>query len=177
MPGLCQSKELPMPLTNAQYLLLRQDITQDPAFADVPHDASGAMVVATAYNLNASPEFWVWRTSVPPEDYTGANSIVWTEVDQLTAGRARIFEWMTGLLTRPLNAADLNIRQGLADTFGASSQTRTNLQVILRRLATRAEALYATGTGTPASPGTLVFEGDLVWQDIMYAWGIWEFPT
>jgi len=159
-------------LTTPQLLQLRDDIAADPAFATVPHNADGAYQVAAAYNLPAQPDFWVWKTSVSPDAYTGLNSIVWTEVDQLSVGKARIFEWMTGGLTRPINAADPNVQKGIADAFGAQSVTRTNLATIAKRQATRAEKLYATGPGdgSQATPATLTFEGALGIADIMAAW-------
>jgi hypothetical protein len=166
-----------MPLTNAQYLLLRQDIASDPALAGVPQTQDGAMFVADTYNLPASPVFWVWKTVVTPEEYTGGNSIVWTAVDQLSAGKARIWEWMTGGLTRSLNAADPNIQAGIREAFNPGSSTTTNLQAIARRQASRAEALFATGTGSPASPGTMTFEGLISWTDIFIAWGVWSMPS
>jgi hypothetical protein len=159
-----------MALSVSQLLTLRQDIAADPAFADLPHNQDGAGVVADAYNALASPPVTVWRTSLPPEDYTGEQSIVWTAVDQLQAGKARIFEWMSGMLTRPLNLADPNVRQGITDAFGVTSQTRTNLFTLGTRLSTRGEALFATGPGTPQAPATMSHEGAITSEDVMWCW-------
>ena len=166
-----------MALTNEQYLLLRQDIAADATLAEVPQTAAGAMFVAETYNLPAAPDYWVWKTSVAPEIYTGATSIIWTAVDQLAGGKARIFEWMTGGLTQAINAADPNIQAGIREAFGPGSQTTANLLALARRLASRAEQLYATGTGTPAAPGTMTFEGAIQWEDVFIAWGIWGLPA
>lgn len=159
-----------MPLTPDQLAVLRQDIAADPAFADLVHNQDGAQVVADAYNALAMPTVIVWRTSLPPEDYTGAQSIVWTAVDQLQIGKARIFEWMSGMLTRPLNLADPNVRQGIADAFGVASATRTNLFTLGTRPATRGEALFATGPGTAQAPATMSHEGDITSDDVMWCW-------
>jgi hypothetical protein len=43
----------------------------------------------------------------------------------------------------------------------SGAATRDALSALWRRAATRGEALYATGTGTTATPGVLVFEGTI----------------
>jgi hypothetical protein len=145
-------------LTQAQCTTLRTDIVTTHAVEFAELIAGGSVIgLRQAYAAPAAPTFWVWKTSVPPEDYRGA--IVWTEVDALSAGDARIFEWMTGQLTLPINAADPNVRQGMADAFGAGTTTRANLLTLSRRPAVRGERLFATGTGSTGSPGTLVIEG------------------
>jgi len=114
------------------------------------------------YNLAST--FYVWRTAVTPAEYRAA--IVWSEVDTLNAGAARIWEWVTSNMTETLNGADANIRQGIADAFGPSTTTRANLLAAAKRFATKAESLFATGTGSEASPGTLVFEGNITTEDV-----------
>jgi hypothetical protein len=159
-----------MALSVSQLQVLRQDIAADPAFADLAHNQDGAAEVADAYNAPASPAVTVWRTSLPPEDYTGEHSIVWTAVDQLQGGKARIFEWMSGMLTRPVNMADPNVRQGITDAFGVASQTRTNLFTLGTRLSTRGEALFATGPGSTQAPATMSHEGVITTADVMWCW-------
>ena len=113
---------------------------------------------------NAATSFVVWRSAVPVAEYRAA--VVWTEVDALTVGRARIWDWLTGSFTLPINAADLNVRQGIADAFGPSTTTRSNLLAVAKRVATRAEQLLATGTGSTNSPGTMGAEGLLSAGDV-----------
>ena len=159
-----------MSLTPAQENTLETYLvtTAAPEFDD-EIAAFDDQLIADAMNTAASPSFWVWKTVLLPADYRAI--IVWTEVDALTVAKARIFEWMTGLLTQPLNPSDLNQRQGIADTFGAGATTRTNLLTLGRRLATRAEKLFATGTGSTASPATMAFEGQLSYVDIARTFG------
>lgn len=123
--------------------------------------------VGLADLYNADSTFVVWRKSIQPADYRAA--IVWTEVDTLTAGKARIWEWVTANMTQALDGSDLNVRQGIADAFGAGTTTRANLLAVAKRFATKCEALFATGTGTDADPGDLVFEGKLSHSDISRA--------
>jgi hypothetical protein len=160
-----------MALTSAQSTQLAADIAADPVLGLLAHNSDNAVKVATAYNLPAALAFWVWRT-INPSEYKGAGGIVWTEVDALTAGKARIFEWLTGNLTLPINASDANVRGGITDAFAAGTTTRTNITALGREQATRAEKLFATGTGTTASPATRTHQRPLTAWDVEQAWAV-----
>lgn len=123
--------------------------------------------LASLLNNNDASNFWIWRSLVPAKEYRGANGLVWTEIDALTVGKARIFEWLSGQLTLDINPSDPNVRQGILDAFASGTTTRTNLTAMARRLATRFEKVFATGTGTTASPGNLVLEGPIFSQDLI----------
>lgn len=116
---------------------------------------------------NGDTTFVVWRTAVYPREYREA--IVWTAVDALSAGKARIWEWITQGMTAPIDATQANIRQGIADAWGASSATGLALQAAAKRPASKAEKLYVTGAGTTANPGLLVWEGPLSVNDVSRA--------
>ena len=154
-------------LTVTQQATLKADILADPVLSAQPNTADGAFAIAAAYNLLASPAFRVWRTDVP----TAAVKlgVVWTEYIGRSAGERDAFVFM--LSNGTINAADANIRQGIQDIFSGPSGagTRTNLIAIAKRDATRAEKLFATGTGTDASPATMTFEGSLSFQDVQDA--------
>lgn len=124
-------------------------------------------LIAESYNANAVPDFIVWKTSLDAPAYRAA--ITWTEVDALTVSKARIFEWLTGNLSLPINPSDSNVRQGIADCFGAGTTTRSALLAASKRKASRVEKLFATGTGSDATPGTLVFEGRISGSDVIEA--------
>jgi hypothetical protein len=158
-----------MPLTTAQLQALKADIAADPALADLPRNSDNAFLIADAYNLIASPAFTVWRTSVSIAEIM-SNGFRWTDVDGLTAGKARIWDWMTRLGT--INPSKPNIQQGIVDCWGAraSSQQTQGIEAHCKRAATRAEKLFATGTGSTANPGTLTFEGALRYSDVEQAW-------
>lgn len=160
-----------MPLTPAQISTLRTDIQNN--FGSVPAGPDGDLVIATAYSADASPSFTVWKTAVTIDEMM-SNGFVWTEIDALTAGKARIWQWMAQLGT--INPSKLNVRQGLGDAFAGASGTLGSvaagtggIQPHLRRLATRGERLFTTGTGTVASPGLLVYEGDISPDDVQRA--------
>lgn len=152
-----------MALSTQQLAALAADILADPVLAAEPMNSDGAFAIAAAYNAEASPAFVVWRTNVPAQEIM-ANGFVWTAVDTLTVGKARIWDWMTRYGT--INPSKANVRQGLADCFGAASAMVTGITPHLKRNATRGEKLFATGTGTTGNPATMAYEGTLSYQDV-----------
>lgn len=124
---------------------------QSIAVNQIPFNDDGHVAIANAYNKAATPNFTVWKTSVSVDEIM-SNGFVWTAVDGLTAGKARIWEWMSKLGS--INPSKPNIRQGLADAFGNNTPMANGILPHLKELATRAERLFATGTGTDNNPGT-----------------------
>lgn len=152
-----------MALTTAQLAALKADILADPVLSAKPMNSDGAFDIASAYNLDASPAFVVWKSSVSAQEIM-SNGFIWTAVDSLTVGKARIWDWMTRYGS--INPSKANVRQGLADCFGGASAMATAIMPHLKRNATRAERLFASGTGSDASPGSMGFEGNLSYQDV-----------
>lgn len=148
-------------LTTEQMQTLKSAILADPTQAN---NVTIQDYSAIADWLNSASTYIVWRTEIPVAEYRDA--LVWTEVDGLTAGKARIWEWVTGLMTLPLQAAKIAVRQGLADCWASNTVTRAQLLVVAKRAATVAEKALATGTGTTATPGNLGWEGSISAYDI-----------
>jgi len=150
-------------LTDAQLATLAAAIA-----ADTDPEVIDALAIRNdtllAQIYNGPSTFVVWRTNVPVDEYRDA--LTWTEVDTMTAGKARIWEWITGDMQLPLEPHKDAIRQGLADTWGSNTTTRPALIAVSKRFATLCEALFCTGTGTDATPGLLTFEGPVTIQDI-----------
>ena len=141
-----------MALTTEQATTLAAAIRADTDQAVIDAlEIRNDVLLAALYNTASA--FIVWRTDLSPEEYREA--IVWTEVDALTIGKARIWDWITQNMTAPINASSVNVRQGLMDCWASNTTTRTQLVVAGKRAATKAEKLFATGTGTTAAPGTL----------------------
>ena len=151
-----------MALTTAQRTILAAHIraNSDPtvvAALAVRNDNA----IVTVYNADSS--FVAWRNQIEPDEYREA--LDWTEVDNLTNGKARIWEWLTQGMTVSINASKANVRAGLNNAFN-NTTTKTNLLAIATRFATLAESLFATGTGSTQSPGVLVFDGDITAEDV-----------
>jgi hypothetical protein len=157
-----------MPLTPAQLTALQASIAADSTLSALPHDDDSAFTIAAAYNQLASPAFRVWRSDIPTKDVKKV--IVWTEYIGRSVGERDAFTLM--ISNGVVNAADANVRQGFNDIFSGPSgvTTRANLTALAKRDATRAEKLFATGTGSDAAPATMTFEGTLSYRDVVDAW-------
>ena len=165
-------------LTPAQLATLRADILADATLNAHPQTPDGAAAIAMAYNLPATPNFWVWRTVVTQSELVNT-----TSVDATT------FTWVgNGFITRStgeqaawrelfgdqgsVNAALPQVRQAFTDIFsgtGNAAANRTHLAAVARRLATRAEKLFAAGTGSTVSPAVMGFEGLVTLQEVQDA--------
>ncbi len=157
-------------LTTAQLATLKAAILADPLLDAQPNNTDGAFAIAAAFNLDAAPAFFVWRTAVPVDEIM-QNGFDWTRVDNLTVGKARIWDWM--MRTGSLNPAQANVRAGVLATFSVAADLATRLAVFThcQRLASRAEQLFATGAGTTTTeqgvgPAIMGFEGQLSYQDV-----------
>lgn len=158
-------------LTTAQLQTIKAVIDADPVLSAQPPNPDGALAIAEALNQAASPPFVVWRTFVPLADIT-SNGFTWTLVDALSAGTARIWEWMFDNPERVINPSKPNIRQGIVDVWSGSAPKLAVQATVLghcKRSATRAEKALAAGAGTDAAPATMDFEGPLSYQDVLDA--------
>lgn len=156
-----------MALTQAQMQTLKADIEADPVLSAYPSNSDGAFAVAQAYNVEASPAFVVWRTDLTGAEVYGA--AVKTEIISRSQGERDVFQMM--LNREPINAASVDTRQAFQDIFSGPSgaTTRANLIALAKRNATRAEKLFASGTGSDADPATPTFEGTLSYWDVQQA--------
>lgn len=160
-----------MPLSASQQTALKADILLDPALSSQPLTSDGAFAIAAAYNLDAVPDFWVWRTNIPVQEIyerTTSDGTVWSWTTYIARSAAERDCWREVTGRDTVNASLPNLRQAIADIFsGAGGATqRTHLTTIARRKATRAEKLFATGTGSTASPATMGYEGALQYSDV-----------
>jgi hypothetical protein len=156
-----------MALTTAQLLLLKNDILADPTLNAFPMDSDGAFAIADLYAVQAAPDFTVWKTNVPTSECKKA--MVWTEFIGRSVGERDAWTFM--LSNGFINPSDSNVRQGILDIFsgGTGAASRTALTALAKRLATRSEQLFSTGTGSNASPATMAVEGRLSYQDVLTA--------
>lgn len=153
-------------LTEQQLAILKADILADPVLSQWAATGYMASEIADAYNQTAAPEWVVWKTAVDPTEIM-ANGMNWTRVDNLSVGKARIWDWMTRLGT--LNASKANIRAGIDATWvgtAADLAVRAMVYTHCKRPAKRGEKLLSTGAGTTEAPATMGFEGYLTYQDV-----------
>jgi hypothetical protein len=154
-------------LTVAQLQALKADINADPELSVIPNSSDGNYAIAQAYNAQANPAFTVWQTGIDTANVKKA--VVWTEFIGRSQGERDAFRLM--IQDGTINAADPNVRSGFNDIFSGPSgaTTRANLLALAKRLSTRGEKLFATGTGSDADPATMTFEGNLTHFDVAQA--------
>lgn len=157
-------------MTPAQLATLKAHIDASGDLNAFPNDSDGAFGIAALLNQPASPAFYVWRTSVPIDEIM-QNGFDWTRVDNLTVGKARIWDWM--MRTALLNPSRANVRAGVLAVFGTAGDLATRLATFThcQRTATRIEKLFATGAGTTTTeqgvgPAVMAFEGNVSYQDV-----------
>lgn len=145
-------------LTAPQRATLAALVAADPTAAQL---ASVADDQGLATWLNAPTATIVWRTAVPVDDIM-RNGMDWARVDNLSVGKARIWDWMSRLGI--LDCSRANVRAGIDATWvgtAADLAVRATVYGHCKRPASRAEAALATGTGTDASPAVMGWEGVL----------------
>ena len=158
-----------MPLTNAQNLTLKAAIAANPTWAAYPANSDGAYDLAAVLNRTSVPDFIVWKTDVSVDEIM-RNSMDWARVDNLSVGKARIWDWMGRLGS--FNASKLNVRAGIDTCWvgtAADLAVRTAIYTQCKRLASVVEKLLAAGTGIDASPATMGFEGEISYQEVQAA--------
>lgn len=157
-------------LTQPQRVTLKAAILADPVMAALAAQGAPA-AIAEALNTNADPVFVVWKTNVSVDEIM-RNGMDWARVDNLSVGKARIWEWMGRL--GAFNCARPNIRSGIDATWAGTAAdltVRATVYTHCKRPATKLEKVFATGTGTDADPATMTVEGRIEWPDVQAALG------
>jgi hypothetical protein len=122
--------------------------------------------IAAYYNANST--FIVWRSSLTPAQaraaISGGDGLA--QLDNLTVGKRDALLWTLGDTTSPANAAQ---RAAIESLCGTQNQLKAAILAAQKRAATKAEQLFAAGTGSDASPGALGWEGALSVDDVSRA--------
>ena len=160
-----------MNLTPAQLATLKTYILSQPDLTAQPNTPDGAFAISGLLNSASSPAYIVWRTDVSADEIM-RNGMDWARVDNLSVGKARIWDWMTRL--GQFDASRVNIRAGIDAAWvgtAADPAVRAVVYTHCKRNATRGEAVFATGTGSDASPATMAAgaEGTLSYQEVLTA--------
>lgn len=161
-------------LTIPQLQSLKADIiaatdAECVALESDPDNADKAFAVAALYNQTASPAFILWRSNVPTFDIRSV--LVWAEYDVLSVSKQNAFAFLCS--NGSVDGRLTNVRQGIQSIFTGPNQSGNlaAMVAISKRSATRAEKVFATGTGTDGSPATSPFADGfaLTFQDVLSA--------
>jgi hypothetical protein len=171
-------------LTTQQLATLRPFVLAEPSLAEAINSGQDN-VIAAWLNADATPSYYVWRTSTAADDLL--NSIVWASLTPTDTpdGTATFTNRALACQAKQLNlqiilqgrdsvaSGKLNVRQGLSDALmnvpsgtggalldaGWAGAGKVKAQIT--RPATRAEKALAGGNGTTATPSNLTFEGEV----------------
>jgi hypothetical protein len=146
------------------------DAATDPEFVEYRTNGQTGLM-AEWFNQAFTPTHVVWRTNVQ-QDEIMQNGFDWVRVDNLSVGKARIWEWLFDNQSATFNPSKANVRAGIDECWkgtAADLAVRAAVYVHCKRPATRGEQLYAVGSGTDASPSTMVFEGQITEYDVLAA--------
>lgn len=157
-------------LTEAQLLVLRAAIfaETDTTFSQLRNE--GSLGLMTEW-LNGPSSTIVWRVEVP-QDEIMQNGFDWVQVDNLSVGKARIWEWLFNNQNKTMNPSKTNVRAGIDECWkgtAAMLAVRAAVYSHCKRQATKAEKLFVSGVGTIESPATLTWSGQLVEYDVVQA--------
>ncbi len=158
-----------MVLTTAQQATLKAHILATPALDAFPNNEDGAAGIANLLNLQAVPDFTVFKTNVPLDEVGKAFVI---GIGGLTTAESIRIDLLASYSQAGVNPSDPEIRALYEEELGAGADANTakaNLDVLWRRLSNEIEKLFATGTGSDAVPALLDFEGDISRQDVFTA--------
>ena len=158
-------------LTPAQLQTLKTYIAGVPEWAALPLNSDGAYAIAQALNEPVTPAFIVWKTNVPRNEV--GKAFVASALAAITAGNndklANFAAW-----NESVNPSRADQRAFFDDVFSvaAGASTRAALLALWKRSANHVEKLFATGTGSDASPATMVVEGSISYQEVQEARGL-----
>jgi hypothetical protein len=149
-------------MTPEQITSLRAKVFADSA-ANTLLTAGDSSGLRTYLNAAVSA-FIVWRTSVSQDEIMGSAAFDWTRVDNLSVGKARIWEWLFKNSGISIDPSQANKRAGIDAAWvgtTADLNVRAAVYVKCKRSATMAEKMLATGTGTDATPAVMDLQGEV----------------
>jgi hypothetical protein len=179
-----------MALTPEQRLILKAAIAADEVLNALPLTNAAADVIVAAYNSAAVPDYYVWKPETGAQEIF--NAIDWAKMtpagavgtdvawsNRSLACQGKQFNLQTILTGRLfINSDKANIRAGIQDALTAlpSKADGTTqgagwaaVEAIMKRLATRAEKLFATGNGQVGTPSLMAFAGSITQDDVTTA--------
>lgn len=157
-----------MPLTDSQIAIFKADMLANSNQAVIDALAVGdAGAIAAWYNLLATPAFWVYKDVVSIEEVSAAIEL--DDVASMTTGdNEKLKTFFVIRSESGVFASKASDRAGFDDIFSAAAgdDSQQALAALWKRQATNAEKLFATGTGSEASPADAGFLGSVTFQEV-----------
>jgi hypothetical protein len=176
--------------TVEQWAALETYILSVPELAALPHYpyndpvwehqviSNESAVAIRRYINEKDSNFYVWKTALPLSEIY-ENGFDWVQVDNLSAGKARIWEWLFSNTTKAINPSKSNVRAGISECWKGTTALVAVRDAVLAHCktnsVTRAERAMAVGTGSIADPAVFTCRGLVDTPDvrdyIMKSWG------
>ena len=155
-------------LTPAQLLTLKAAIAAETDAGFVVNRVAGNTGLMAEF-YNTASTFIVYKTSATNDEIGDAmNGTEVAGLSSLSMQRLQLLANYSGSTQNP-SRVDRRAAFDAAFSGAGGAITRVSLAALWKRAAKRGERLFATGTGTTATPGLLVFEGDIDNDDIVAA--------
>jgi len=158
-----------MALTPEQLAVVKSYILATPALAALTSGAgTDYNTIANVLSAAATPPFVVWRSSISRDDVMG-DGFDWTQIDNLSVGQARIWDWLFDNNQRTMNPSNTRTRSGIGECWkGTTAKLAVGTYVLTqcKRNAAQVEKLFAIGTGSDASPAKMVHEGGITLNEV-----------
>lgn len=173
--GLLLAAQSACAFTQSELNTLKTAVQAEPSIADC---VSTGNDICVADWLNSKSTFIVWRTSVSKNEYqtstgpTTGTTFDWSGTGGYIARSAGERDAWNSMFsaTGSVNPSRANVIAAFNDIFsGTGAGAVANRALLLdlsKRAATFAEKILATGAGTQANPGKLVFEGSISFNTV-----------
>lgn len=164
VPDMAVAQTTSNTLTPGQCETLKADIGAD-ATLNAARIGRQDQVIADAYNVNASPAYYVWKSKASRDDImysfgeggtkfdTSGTGYVTRTVQEITLLES-VFNKTTGQMN-PMNEL---MRDSFANSMSGATApapaNRVHMQAVIRRLASRGERLFVDSTTQPCTGGT-----------------------
>jgi hypothetical protein len=128
--------------------------------------ASNTPAMAKFYNVDASPNFYVWRSNYSVDQIAAGIEGGITQLDGLTASKREVLLWWAERSHDMRSAAS---QAAVDDMTGSQNTLKASVLDGGKRKVKRGEKLFTTGTGSLAVPGAAPYEGDISENDVVAA--------
>ena len=144
-------------LTTGQKATLKAFIEADATLSQLAANREVYQEILDALHSLAEPDYIVWRSSLSPD--LARQAIVsgdqLAQLDNLAASKR---DSLIYAFSGPINCASSAVRGAIDNLCGTQNVLKAALTAAMKRKATVLEKLFAVGSGTDASPSTLVVE-------------------
>lgn len=157
-------------MTPEQLSTLRDYINSVPEWAALPQNSDTAYFIAAELNKDAAPAFIVWRDAVQAIEI--GDAWIGTDIDGMSSlNMQRLQLLLASAAGGSFDMRRLDRRAGFENPFGANANnaSRVAMRAVWKRAATVFEKLFATGTGSDASPGVTTITGAVSYPDVQVA--------